>query len=434
MNKKERTFLTTSLEAMPLNDRDMRRFHAQSKVQKADRRILDSFSSFMGTNGQAMFNMLSSLHTSRVASYGFTAEAEAMGYEEYRINEQLDARTCPVCEQMHGKTFKVSDARKLLEIALRVSDPNDLKQLQPWPGQDQASVEALSKMGTQQLVANGWHIPPFHPRCRGLLGRVNATPSTISQAQASQGPYVASAEDFIAMGLHPDSREVSLWNSGVGIAPAEVAARLQGISLEKYLLGLQDTPKNSGVTTFSAKSTINLLMSSIGFGVTSPLSQAVRFIPDLKTLYLSGLELEATADAYTVVKKYMQQFVSVARDASLESVSIAPSSEIGGYAWAKYGFIPTQSEWDALAATLRAKYNKMGLGASLTPATKTVLEYALSSTDPMAIYTLSDLFEQVGGIGIGQLLLSGSSWTGYLYLANPVAMSRFLAYIGGTYA
>lgn len=127
-------------------------------------RVLHPFSSFMDSAGNAYFNIASSLHTSRVSAYGFTAEADALGLEEYQLSEQLDKRTCPVCSMMHGKKFRVSDARSLLNVVTRTTDPDDLKQLQPWPSQTVAHLKEMSEMTPTELVAKGWHIPPFHPR------------------------------------------------------------------------------------------------------------------------------------------------------------------------------------------------------------------------------------------------------------------------------
>ena len=130
----------------------------------AEVRILQPFSSFMDSAGKTFFNIASSLHTSRVSAYGFTAEADALGLEEYQLSEQLDKRTCPVCAMMHGKKFKVTDARALLNVVTRTTDPDDLKQLQPWPAQTVEHIKLMSEMTPKELVANGWHIPPFHPR------------------------------------------------------------------------------------------------------------------------------------------------------------------------------------------------------------------------------------------------------------------------------
>lgn len=134
-------------------------------TQKAETpRILLPFSSFMNAEGEAYLNIVSSLHTSRVSAYGFTAEARALGITEYQLSEQLDDRICPLCQIMHGKVFKVVDARSLLDKVTRETDPEEIKKLQPWPKQTKENLELIKGMSTEELVANSWHTPPFHPR------------------------------------------------------------------------------------------------------------------------------------------------------------------------------------------------------------------------------------------------------------------------------
>lgn len=119
--------------------------------------------------GRRMVDVGAGLHTSRLASWGFAVEAEVNGKEFYKIDEQLDGRTCPVCRVMNGKVFPVRSALEKLEGQLSVQDPNDLKATATWPKNDPASVAALSQMTTAQLIARGWDTPPFHPMCRGIL-------------------------------------------------------------------------------------------------------------------------------------------------------------------------------------------------------------------------------------------------------------------------
>jgi hypothetical protein len=128
--------------------------------------ILPSQLKTAGTNG---INIASSLQSSRLAGMGFVYEAEVLQVTTYRISEQLDRRTCPVCQVMHGKEFSVSDARKKLDAAIRTTDPEELKTLSPWPSQTKAGLADLKGMSTEDLVGSGFQTPPYHPRCRGQL-------------------------------------------------------------------------------------------------------------------------------------------------------------------------------------------------------------------------------------------------------------------------
>lgn len=132
--------------------------------KKKKSRILKDFQSHMDKEGESYINVVSSLHTSRVSAYGFTAEASVLGLTHYQINEQLDTRVCPVCRKMHGKKFPVGEARNFLNVVTRMTDPEGLKLMNPWPGHSKEDVEALDDMSEQELVAKRWHVPPYHPR------------------------------------------------------------------------------------------------------------------------------------------------------------------------------------------------------------------------------------------------------------------------------
>lgn len=205
---------------------------------KKPQRILRDFQTFMRDSGKAYLDIASSLHTSRVSAYGFTAEALALGIEEYQINEQLDNRICPVCAQMHGKRFKVRDARASLDVVTRVSDPDQLKLLQPWPKKNKATLEAITAMTPEELVGKNWHIPPFHPRCRGMLSRVGKVPELTPEKTFKPAPeaYVANDDDFTAMLLpKPSKVGVQHWNEKVKVAPLEVASVMVGDTAERIM-------------------------------------------------------------------------------------------------------------------------------------------------------------------------------------------------------
>ena len=106
----------------------------------------------------------------------------------YRVSEQLDIRTCPVCREMHGKVFSVPTANSKLERWLSVSDPNELKTIATWPNQSEAGVQALRQMNTGDLQGAGWDTPPYHPFCRGLLKRTRKQPKP--SGLAPRGPGV----------------------------------------------------------------------------------------------------------------------------------------------------------------------------------------------------------------------------------------------------
>lgn len=163
-----------------------------ASVQKADNPVtVSTFNLAVAKTVKGTIDVAASLYTSRLASWGFTSEAQVLGVVEYTVSEQLDIRTCPVCQEMHGKTFSVDVARWQLEQWLTTSHAGDLKALAPWPSQTKDALAALRKMSNDELVDRGWHVPPYHPLCRGVLVRKNtairqeATEATQPQQEGS---------------------------------------------------------------------------------------------------------------------------------------------------------------------------------------------------------------------------------------------------------
>lgn len=395
-------------------------------VLKAEGRVLRSFESFMDDAGGAYFNVVSSLHTSRASAFGFTAEAAALGYEEYQINEQLDSRTCPVCRLMHGKTFRVSDARALLNVVTRVTDPDDLKALQPWPSHSAENLAKIKDMTPAELVAQGWHIPPFHPRCRGLLGKVGKVPSLAALDSGTVKPeYESGPSDFKALGLKPTKSMVSQWNKNLPMAPAELVARLQGKTAEQLLSATLEskTPlKASGIKKFVLGDNLSLHLEAPGFGSSASIKQKLVIDFTSKTLFLNDVALPPGASG-DLFKAYMVEAYSVAKDAGLAAVAVEAAGPAGGYAYAKYGFKPSQEEWNALRASVQEMADQYSLMVILPADQAKMLKAVLSSTDPGAIFSLADC-------SFGEFLLKGKSWNGTLNLKDAESVTRFLTYLG----
>lgn len=122
----------------------------------------------------------SNLTTSRLVTFGALTQAESQGVQKFQISEVMDRATCPVCQGMHGKEFFLSPSLEQVERSL-LSAPGQLRAANPFPIQTQAHIMAMSTMSPIQLQEQGWSVPPYHPRCRGMsvpLGTVPASEVT----------------------------------------------------------------------------------------------------------------------------------------------------------------------------------------------------------------------------------------------------------------
>lgn len=383
------------------------------------------FSSFMKAQGQTTFNVASSLHTSRLSAYGFTAEANALGLTKYAINEQLDGRTCPVCEYMHGQTFDVADARGLLDIAVRTQDAQQLKFLQPWPSQSKAGMEFMQGLNKEQLVQQGWHVPPFHPRCRGLLTRVGRVPTLTAEGPKAPPAYESSQDDFDQLGTKFNQNQVKLWNQLVSLAPSEVLSRLSGQPLDALLSGLvtaQDPKSYAGLEKLkTAKAGVNVVVKNLAFGSKKPVLQDLWFRTD-KSLFVGSVEIAAGDEK--VFKKLMQAHYGIAKDAGMNMLVANAGSDLGGYALAKYGFTVSPAEWEALQGQIKKTMGSTEVMDMASEAEKKAVDAILASSDPKNVFALADIPH------IGKALLSEAIYSGALDFSDAESMARFLTYFG----
>ena len=189
-----------------------------TRIVKADPDL-----SKVGKAGTQFSRATASLMISRMSTMGFLLEASVRGQQFYRVNEVMDAATCPVCATMHNKHFPVQDGLAQASAIMSASDPESLKAVAPFPSQSRANIKSLQNMGQGQLINAGMHLPPYHPNCRGIVTLEDKN----SRASLSAGDS--------ALGLAAGERLVST----DALTPDELNARMFGdfADLEDGLLG-----------------------------------------------------------------------------------------------------------------------------------------------------------------------------------------------------
>lgn len=388
------------------------------EILKAERRILRDFASFMDKEGKAQMNLISSLHTSRVSAYGFTAEANVLGLTEYQISEQLDNRTCPVCQRMHGKKFKVEDARKLLTVVLRTSDPEQLKALQPWPSRSEETLKEIDSLSAEDLVARGWHIPPFHPRCRGLLVRAGRAPDLTVPGPIPEGPPPVTKADFDLIGIKATEAQANAWAKKLPVPPVEVLSAITGTPPEELasVAIVEGLPKagisKSKITTtwseFSAQKN--------GTTTTVKAKYAQKAIEVTNPQLSKGLT--------TPGKALMNAMYLLAKDAGYNRLETSVTG-VGSYSWARAGFRVTDKDWKALRPALYARYAT--LEKEISEEAKQAIESVLALDSGDGLFNLASLGLDQSMVNIGKEMLSGLKWNGFLDLTDPLAVAAFLS-------
>ena len=387
--------------------------YVKDNVKKAAKkpRILKDFQSHMDEEGKSFLNIVSSLHTSRVSAYGFTAEANVLGVKEYQISEQLDSRTCPVCAKMHGKKFPVREARSFLSIVARMTDAEGLKFMQPWPKHDKGAIANLESMTAEDLVAKHWHVPPFHPRCRGMLTAVGKVLPLDAEMPDDEKPIVDKVE-FDVLGLKVNDDQVKLWKDNLnGVTPSVLLA-LASDKTPDVLLA-------HSVKEGKVHSLIDLLSMTISKKFLKFVLGDVQYTFGLEEqqMLLEGSS-KFTRDVMSrAAMHYLRKMYMVGKEAGMKSLKMVVTKD--PYLWAKRGFYPSSlEEWEKAKELIKGRYMSAGISQEV----KDAIEVILKSDNPADMGKLVDL-------DIPKDLLKDLVWGGTLQFDDPASMEKFLTYL-----
>ncbi|UEM18666.1 hypothetical protein JL100_016235 [Skermanella mucosa] len=122
----------------------------------------------------------------------------------------------------------------------------------------------------------------------------------------------------------------------------------------------------------------------------------------------------------------------------VSKVKVHANIDVSGYAWARFGFVPSQQSWDELRASMKFWINSDevttdGLGNEYQPLNipqrqRRALTRILDNPDPKGIWKIADA--RIGNRNIGKELLMERDWEGEIRLDDADAMARFNHYTG----
>jgi hypothetical protein len=112
--------------------------------------------------------------------------------------------------------------------------------------------------------------------------------------------------------------------------------------------------------------------------------------------------------------------------AGVKDVGVTANLDVGGYAWARYGYLPSNNGvWDGLRSQLKGKLDRM---TGVSDADKAAMTAILNKPDRRALWEVSDARASDGST-IGKKLLLGTNWSGRIDLNDEEQMRRFTAYV-----
>lgn len=133
--------------------------------QKPDSRVIDlgllkERIQKIDTRGESYFALMSDVQVGRTWVFTGLEMAQQESVTEYVIIAELDQKTCPVCQRLHGQHFPVKGAYDRMERALATTDIAEITGLWPFPRVPQLDNRSPEEIRDLELA------PPFHGRCR----------------------------------------------------------------------------------------------------------------------------------------------------------------------------------------------------------------------------------------------------------------------------
>lgn len=183
-------------------------------------------------------------------------------------------------------------------------------------------------------------------------GAEGSTPSS----SKPKGKKPAKKEDFdkakigirVAGGSGSTQSEqafIAKWNDKVGIEPEE---------FKKTFLGGVNASMN--IVDYGTKYNVTGSIWGEGAQEGVEVGSYERDIKvDAKEAYSAYFKLNKSTTKHNIGKKILAGNIETYEQLGIEKVEVSANIDVGGYAWAKYGYVPTQASWDSMRGKLESR-------------------------------------------------------------------------------
>lgn len=165
-------------------------------------------------------------------------------------------------------------------------------------------------------------------------------------------------------------------------------------------------------------------------------------LPEQMSAYNAYFKLVESFQGKGIAKAMLAGQVDIYQKMGFDHVGVFASLDGGSHAWAKFGFLPYQDNWDILRLALARKLRRVQ--SQLHPEMYEGVLAALRSNDPTIMWSLSDMIAPVvkdresgKDFELGKYLLRGDTaggsvtvdWNGSLKINDQDSMDRFWSYV-----
>lgn len=325
--------------------------------------------------------------------------------------------------------------------------------LLPWPNERMAELARnyLSQPGQKQSVAKDYQrsvatrLAPLHPDFQAVEARRGEILAQRRAAEEAEARRAAAAEEERRRAAIKQTRVASanFLDKLAALPDLHKPVNRVGGNISSYSGDMVEAGLKLGLNDASMKEIVGRLVADYGNNVT--FTSSVRVSGHNVIVDYSGSDgtritrefKKGSNGKYFVYHSYFKAgrrgqgsgkslfrtSLGAYKALGITRVDVYANIDVGGYAWAKFGFKCDQSEWD----NLRRLFLRRVDGLGLTGEANVRLKKILNDTDPKAMFLLSDF--KHGERNIGKEFLLGLSWHGSLHLDDEVMYRRCVGYI-----
>ncbi|HVG50929.1 MAG TPA: hypothetical protein VM867_04775 [Xanthobacteraceae bacterium] len=158
--------------------------------------------------------------------------------------------------------------------------------------------------------------------------------------KASKGDFTK-AKIKINVVASEEQAFIDKWNAKIGIEPEEFKKQFAGGVAGDMTISQSGSAFEIGGTVESGGRTVGTFTRNIN-------------VDDHKA-YSAYFKLDRAATKGNIAKKILGGNVETYQQLGITEVGVTANIDVGGYAWAKYGYVPTQGAWNSLRAGLERK-------------------------------------------------------------------------------
>jgi hypothetical protein len=279
--------------------------------------------------------------------------------------------------------------------------------------------------------------PPGGPGGGQFAGGGSSEGGGADTKPAAGGKKPAKREDFandrIPIAGNKD-KLIERWNERIGYTPAEFRT--------KFLGGVDATM----TIKFDEDEDRMIIDGKLLDGEGKPIGDYTREIDFDDNMAASVyFVLDKKATGSDVGKKILAANVKMYQEIGIETVEVHANVDVGGYAWARYGYVPSTRSWrEDLQPYLNRRLSELSTNvivevegeeqdnepqffdevdhANISVDEREELQELIDSRDSKAIWAIADHKH-------GKALLLDSDWEGELDFNDDETMERFNAYI-----